>query len=163
LDQRKEEGAEKAIALGLGGGVAALILGVLLVLLGMVTQMGIVVAFAFLLILAGVIVLAVSLGTGLKRNKSQFDGPQTTYEDVKIVVRAAYNDQAQLVTSDWDLEEPGVRFYVKVELRPGNRIEFECARETFYSCGEGMSGSVNVRGKWLGLFTPAPRPIPVDE
>jgi hypothetical protein len=163
LDQRNEERAEKAIATGLGGGVAAIIVGILLCIFGLVAQMGLLIAFGSVVFVGGVIALALSLGTGLKRTRTSFDGPPSSYQDVKIVLRSAYDDRAQIVLSEFDMEQLDCRFYVKVELTPGNRIEFECARETFFTCGEGMRGDVSVRGKWLGQFIPAPIPVRTDE
>jgi hypothetical protein len=151
MHQQQEERAEKAIAMGLGGGVAVIIGGFVLAALGLLFG-ALATALGIMAILGGIAWVGFSLYQGIQKNNTAFEGPAQVYEDVKILSRSAYDSSARLLIEEWEMEEPDTRFYVKIELARGNRIEFECAREIFFYCAEGSRGTATTQGKWLSLY-----------
>ncbi len=151
MHQHQEERAEKAIAMGLGGGVAVIVGGFVLAALGLLLG-AIATVLGIMAILGGIAWVSFSLYQGIQKNNTAFDGPAQVYEDVKILSRSAYDGSARLLIEEWEMEEPDTRFYVKIELARENRIEFECARETYFYCGEGSRGDATTQGKWLSQY-----------
>lgn len=75
-----------------------------------------------------------------------------------VVGRYSLDRNHEMAFSDFEENDlPGVKFFVRIKHPDGHDQEYECSRELISQIGEGMMGSVQVKGRWLGSFTPAPR------
>lgn len=70
-----------------------------------------------------------------------------------VLAKYAYRE-GRVVVSEWEMEEPGTKLYVRLKRSDGISAEYECALETFERCGEGMTGEAMIKGRWLGSFRP---------
>lgn len=154
---RSDDSSENIASNWLLGGFGSLGCGGLLLvlgpMLGIATKSPVPMALGFLLIGAGVLMVGGSLIYGLNRHGERFTGEQTRRSGVRILNKYVYDRDNNLLMDDYLIDtadEP--RFYVKIELAPGNSVEFETAREVFDSCGEGMRGEATFQGKWLSMF-----------
>ncbi|MEA2551988.1 MAG: hypothetical protein QOJ65_164 [Fimbriimonadaceae bacterium] len=109
---------------------------------------GAVLLFGGLGLLTFTMVSAAAIGTSEKR------GIRKVEPRAKVLARYATNRQGETAVLDWDLVDPDLRFYVRMELSDGNKAEFQCVREVFDQCGEGMRGEAQYQGRWLGAFRP---------
>jgi hypothetical protein len=137
------------LMVGLGSGAMQMIRGVgasgsstIVALLGAIGLLG------GLGLLTFVIVSGTTLGATEKRGIRKID-PHT-----RVVARYATNSQGETLTLETDYPDPKTKFYVRMQLGNGNKVEFQCVKEVFDQCGEGMRGESQYQGRWLGLFRP---------
>ncbi len=45
------------------------------------------------------------------------------------------------------------KYYVRLQLANGRRAELRTSEATYFSLGEGMTGTAKIQGDWLGQFT----------
>jgi hypothetical protein len=103
----------------------------------------------------GVLVSLSGVGYGLWIHRNRASGPRSVTPNVFVVARFAYTKEHQMLSETWMIEEAeNPRFYVRLQVAPGQVGEFECPREVFWECGEGMSGEAEIQGRWVGRFTP---------
>jgi len=152
MHQHHEETKERTFANALLYGAICAGLGLVVLMLGMITQVTGLMILGPLMVLGGIVSVGMGLGKGMAEHNRRFEGPEQLYSDVKILSRSAFDNLSRMVFLDYELEDEGVRFYVNIELSAGNKIEFECAKETWYSCGEGSRGDARTQGKWLTQY-----------
>lgn len=146
---------------------AMVIVGVLLLMMGlgagglqMVRQGGVGNTSAMIALLGCVGLLGgLALGvftifTGTAMGGLENRGVRKVDPNVKVIARYATNAQGETSVLDWEFEDPKTRFYARLQLGDGTRAEFQCAREVFDQCGEGMRGEAQFQGRWLGSFRP---------
>jgi hypothetical protein len=138
-----------ALMLGLGGGAMQMIrsqgtsgASVGMALIGVICLFGGLGLFTFLM------VSGTTLGITEKR------GLRKTDAQARVVARYATNSQGDTLALEWDFPDPKTQFYVRMQLGNGNKVEFQCVREVFDQCGEGMRGEAHYQGRWLGMFKP---------
>ena len=113
-----------------------------------VAALGAILFFGGLALLVFTVISAFAVGTADKSGARRVD------QRAKIIARYALNRQNETVISDDDLDDPETRFFARVILTDGTRVEFQCVREVFFQCGEGMTGEAHFQGRWLGAFRP---------
>lgn len=102
----------------------------------------------------GLLLMLGAVVYGLILNKTQARGPRRVIEHAFIVGRYALSKTNDML-SDWELEAAeNPRFFVRMRTPDGRSSEYLCAAETYFNCGEGMSGEAELQGRWLGRFTP---------
>ncbi len=112
------------------------------------------VPLAITFILIGVLMMGGAVGYGLWREANKNKGPTADYEGSKVLARYAYSRQGQLLTAEWEIESADdPKYYVRMRLPSGESVELECAPQTYFQAGEGMTGTARVQGKWLGQFS----------
>jgi hypothetical protein len=99
-------------------------------------------------LLTFVMISGATLGVTEKRGVRQMD-PHT-----RVLARYATNAQGEMLILDYDFPDPKTKLYVRMELGDGTTVEFQCVKEVFDQCGEGMRGESHFQGRWLGLFRP---------
>lgn len=81
-------------------------------------------------------------------------GVRKVDRNAKILARYAANRQGETLVLEWQFDDPHTKFFARVQLSDGSRVEFQCVREVFDQCGEGMTGEAQYQGRWLGYFRP---------
>ena len=81
-------------------------------------------------------------------------GARQTDRRAKVLARYATNKQGETAVLESDFDYLDLKFYALVLLSDGTRAEFQCVREVFDQCGEGMTGEAQFQGRWLGAFQP---------
>ena len=104
-------------------------------------------------VIAGVFVLATTLGTGFRWNKANASATEeVSYDNCYIVARYAINEIGETVFSDFDPDDLMVKLYVQIEI-PGSRPhEYRTTSGVWGQCGEGMRGIARIQGDWLASF-----------
>ncbi len=91
----------------------------------------------------------------LWQHKNRHVGVRETVPHATIIARYGYTKEWTMITADWELEQADdPHYFVRVGFGPGDVREFECVPQIYFSCGEGMTGEVEIQGKWLGKFIP---------
>ena len=137
------------LMMGLGSGAMQMIrsqgasgASTLVALLGAIGLLGGIALLTF------VIVSGTTLGATEKRGIRKTD-PQT-----RVVARYAVDSKGDTLTLEYEYPDPKTRFFVRMQLGNGSKVEFQCVREVFDQCGEGMRGESQYQGRWLGMFRP---------
>lgn len=135
--------------LGFGSGSMQMLRpsGVTLPSVGM-ALLGAIAFFGGLIMLTFTMISAVAMSSSEKRGARRVDGR------AKVIARFATNKQGDTLVLEDDLNDPNTRFYARIMLTDGTRAEFQCAREVYDQCGEGMTGEAHFQGRWLGAFRP---------
>lgn len=107
------------------------------------------------LLFVGALVFIGSIGYGWFVVRNQHKGPTATYPRTKVISRFAIDHNGHMLTQDWEMDQPRLRHFVKLDVGGGEVLEFQCRYEVFSQAGEGMVGQASVQGKWLGAFVPA--------
>lgn len=77
------------------------------------------------------------------------------YPDVRVVGRFGESRDGQMYFADLDLlDDEKLRYFVQLEIVPGDIREFECAAPVWEQAGEGMRGDAVGQGRWLSQFLP---------
>lgn len=140
--------------------VGALFFGILLVAgVFSVTRNGFntvasLVSIAVLMIVAGVGVLAVTLGKGLHSTKIDANAPMLRATGAKIIARYAIDSFGEMAFPSEYEPELTLKYYIQVMLPNYEKLEFQCAAETYFFSGEGMTGTIEYQKNWLARFTP---------
>jgi hypothetical protein len=113
-----------------------------------VSVLGAILFFGGLALLVFAMISAFAVGNADKT------GPRKVDQRAKIIARYAMNKQGETVSSDYELDDPDTRFFARIILTDGTRTEFQCVREVYFACGEGMTGEAHFQGRWLGAFRP---------
>ena len=137
------------LMLGLGGGMMQMTQGKLpsggsnvVAALGILSLTGGLALFAFLMFSGA------AIGATEKRGIRKKD------LQTRVLAKYACNARGETLPLEWDFFDPGTKFFVRMELGDGNRVEFQCVKEVFDQCGEGMRGESHYQGRWLGMFRP---------
>ena len=122
--------------------------------------------FGLVLGLVGLLLLGFAVFTGLFASKMMNSGPRRLDQNARVVARYALGKNGDMAMSDYEWDEPGMRFFVRLSTSGGGNAEYECVRAVYEQCGEGMRGEAMFQGRWLGGFRPhiggaAPSPPPV--
>lgn len=105
--------------------------------------------------LVGVVMVAGALGYGIYLNNHVDHGIAATLDQCQVIARYAMDPVGNMMTDDYQIEGcERPRFYVRLQTGAGKSTEYECARGTYDQCGEGMWGEAELKGHWLGRFTP---------
>jgi hypothetical protein len=109
-------------------------------------------------ILGGIGVIGWAVFSGLNHNnETDKGGPRL--QPGYVMARFAVNEIGEMIFSNYEFDAVGGRFYVRLRFEDGHDEELECAPEVFDQAGEGMWGHAAIRGRWLGQFTPIPKPV----
>jgi hypothetical protein len=118
----------------------------------------VIVVFADLSVVAFIVGLLMMLATllaGLRRTSGR---PKSAlqYPDTRVVARYAINGHGETLFDETyiDMEDPGVKFYVRLKLPNGHSSEYHCNPIVWSHCGEAMSGTAILQGDWIGQFIP---------
>lgn len=111
------------------------------------------VTFVFLAL--GVLLILGSVTYGFMVVRGNRHGRRREIAHFRILARFATNRLGDMLTSDWEIDgAENPRFYVRGTY-PGSSVEeYEVSETVFRHCGEGMTGEVEVQGRWIGRFTP---------
>jgi len=146
---------------------AMIVLGILLLMLGMgagtmqlmrSTAVGGASAVTAVLgaigLLGGIALLTFTMISGAAVGATEIKGPRQVDPNTRVIARYAVNRQGETLTLEDDFPDPKTKFYVRLQLGDGNRAEFQCVKEVYDQCGEGMRGESHFQGRWLGMFRP---------
>jgi len=108
------------------------------------------------LFLLGLLLFLGALIYGIREGKKTTGKGALLDPGARVIARYAIDRQGEMITEEWLFDElDGLKFYVKLELSGGLIKEFQCHRQVYGYCGEGMRGSATFNGNWLGGFAPA--------
>lgn len=138
-----------SLMMGLGSGMAQVMRG----------QVGhgssvTVAALGALLLLGGIGILAFTMISGATMGVLEKRGMRKVDPQTRVIARYATNSQGETLTLEYDFPDPKTRFYVRLQLGDGSKAEFQCVKEVYDQCGEGMRGESHFQGRWLGMFRP---------
>jgi hypothetical protein len=137
--------------------VGAVIFGLFLYFLTLVFGSILLFGLAGLLIIGGILSAGLALYIGFAHNREAAGGGASQpQQEGRIQARFAINHLGEMIFDNLDYDAEEARYYVRVLYLDGRRDEFECARQVFDQCGEGMRGLLTLQGKWLSMFTPLP-------
>lgn len=106
-------------------------------------------------VILGLVLIGGTLVYGVMVDRNETKGVLLGIEHARVVARYALTPDGVLHTDPNDIEyAERPKFYVRLALPGQGSIEFRTSPETFWSCGEGMSGTAEIQGKWLGRFLP---------
>ena len=152
---------ENQIAWMLVLGIFMLPLGIFVLMMGMATKATVLMGLGPLLFVGGVVLAGWGIFFGHFTNRSVDKSNVQLVSGCYVVGRFAIDQNNEMVFSDFEeLDLPRVKFFVRLKHPDGHDQEYECSRELISQIGEGMTGSAQFKGRWLGSFTPAPRPVP---
>jgi hypothetical protein len=110
-----------------------------------------------LVILIGIAMAATGLLMGFQFGRRHRAGTGRVEVDpfCRVMARYGFNDEGELLTSDWQFESyDDVTYWVKLQLSSGRVGDFETRREVWEHCADGMVGEGHFDGGWLGMFRP---------
>lgn len=107
-----------------------------------------------ILFFGGLALLVFTMISAFAVSRADKTGPRRVDQRAKVIARYALNKRGDTVVSDDEMDEPEIRFFARIILTDGTRAEFQCVREVFFECGEGMTGEAHFQGRWLGAFRP---------
>jgi hypothetical protein len=156
---------ENQIAWMLILGVAISLAGIVVSILAFGSAMGLkskspiaFIAMGPIMIVGGIVLAGYGVFFGHYSNKKIASGGVQMLNGCYIVGRYAVNEIGEMVFADFeDLDHPKAKFFVRIKTADGVDGEYECSRDLIRTIGEGMVGNVQIRGRWLGSFTPVPR------
>lgn len=152
---------ENQIAWMLLVGILMLPVGIFVMLAGMMFKAGVLMALGPLLFVGGIVMAGWGIFWGHATNRSIGKSGVQWVTNCYVVGRFAIDQNGEMIFSEFeDNDLPRVKFFVRLKHPEGHDQEYECSRELISQIGEGMTGSAQVKGRWLGSFTPAPRPQP---
>jgi len=105
-------------------------------------------------LLGGIALLVFLMVSGATIGVTEKRGVRKVDPNSRVLAKYGVDSEGQTLTLEWDFPDPKTRFFVRMELSNGSRVEFQCVREVFDQCGEGMRGESHYQGRWLGLFRP---------
>ena len=113
------------------------------------------VPLTFVFFTLGIAMILGAVGYGLYNVATERRGPRQS-RAAKVLARYAFNRQGLMLVADWEIEAAeNPRYYVRLDLGADlGTLECECSEQLFHQCGEGMTGTVELQGKWLGSFIP---------
>lgn len=142
------------------GGVFALMIGVGGGSLQMIRAQGVSGMAAWTAILGaigffgGIALLLFTMVSGAAIGKTENRGVRKVDQRAKVLARYVVDKAGETVVLESDFVDAGFRYYARLLLSDGTRAEFQCVREVFFQCGEGMTGEAHFQGRWLGNFRP---------
>ncbi|MER3496656.1 MAG: hypothetical protein C4320_07730 [Armatimonadota bacterium] len=112
-------------------------------------------AFMIAMVLIGVLLLVGGLIFGLAAVRKENTGPRRQVEGAFVVARYVVAPGDLYLTSPHDIQEvEHPQYFVRLNVPGEGSVEFTTSAETFWWAGEGMRGSAELSGRWLGRFTP---------
>ncbi len=137
------------LMIGLGAGTMGMMKGD-----GASSSSALVTGFGAFGLLGGIALLTFLMISGATIGATEKRGIRKVDRNTRVLARYGVDSEGQTLTLEWDFPDPKTRFYVRMEMSNGSRVEFQCVREVFDQCGEGMRGESHFQGRWLGLFRP---------
>lgn len=135
--------------------------GIFVMLGGMMFKAQLLMALGLVISVGGVFLAGWGVFFGHATNRSAGKSGVQWVNNCYVVGRFAIDQNGEMIFSEFeDNDLPRVKFFVRLKHPEGHDQEYECSRELISQIGEGMTGSAQVKGRWLGSFTPAPRPQP---
>ena len=105
-------------------------------------------------LLGGIGMLVFVMFFGATIGVTENRGIRKTDPNTRVIARYATNARGETLPLEWDFPDPDTKFFVRMEISGGQRVEFRCVKEVFLECGEGMRGESQFQGRWLGMFKP---------
>ena len=106
-------------------------------------------------VILGLLLIAGTLVYGVVLDRAETKGAALGIEHARVIARYALTADGVLHTDAESIEyAENPRYYVRLALPGRGSVEFRTAPETFWNCGEGMTGTAEIQGKWLGRFLP---------
>jgi hypothetical protein len=102
----------------------------------------------------GLALLAFLMLSGATVGATEKHGIRKKDPRTKVLAKYVTNGRGEPMPLDWDSPDPATKYFVRMELGSGHRVELQCVREVFDQCGEGMKGESIYQGRWLGMFRP---------
>jgi hypothetical protein len=116
------------------------------------------IALGPIMIVGGILLAGWGIFAGHMTNRKAENAGARWLSNCYVVGRFAVNQNGEMIFSDFeDLDHPRTKFFVRLKGQDGQDDEFECSQDLIAQIGEGMVGNVQVKGRWLGSFTPVPR------
>lgn len=143
--------------IGLGGLLLTLLFsfGVMMGASGEGPVGNVIVGFTIFCLVGGIVAGVTGLVVGHVFNARIHSGPRSTLPHAFIVGKFALDEDQNPVISTWEwTERDDLRFFVRMRTDRQRVSEYECHKDVFFLCGEGMTGQAEVQGRWLGRFTP---------
>lgn len=110
-------------------------------------------------IILGLMLIGGTLIYGVLVDRNETKGEAIGIEHARVVARYALTADGVLHTDPDSIEHAEKpKFYVRLALPGRGSIEFRTSPDTFWNCGEGMTGTAEIQGKWLGRFLPYQMP-----
>jgi len=103
-------------------------------------------------LLVGVLLIGLTLFSGLRRGHARSDTEPVIIGNCRIVAKYSINQIGEMIFSDFDRDAPGGKLYVRLMFPDGKSEELQCAVQVFGSLVDGMYGTATVQGDWLGGF-----------
>lgn len=106
-------------------------------------------------VILGLVLIGGTLVYGVLVDRNETKGTVVGVEYARVVARYGLTPDGVLHTDPDAIEyAEKIKFYVRLALPGQGSIEFRTSPETFWNCGEGMTGTAEIQGKWLGRFFP---------
>lgn len=162
IDREKERRSAILIVIGLMLAIAGFVMLVMGFLaspvasaFGQAKAAGTMIAVWFLMMVVGIGMVVVPLLSGYRKGaKLSRDKVVRTESDVRIMSRYAYDrEQIMQFPTDPDPNLP-YKYYVLVQFASGQQYEFRTNLGNYFTCGEGLKGTIQYQGDWLGSFQP---------
>ena len=160
MNARKEGQIATLLMLGVGAIIVGVLVFMFAIVIGMrVSGSGgmILMALGPILVVAGEVMAGIGVASGHSVNRAATNAAVVNLENCYVVARFGINETGEMLFNDYDWDLPRMRYYVRLKMPNGLDEEFECSYELLSQVGEGMVGNVQVKGRWLGSFTPVPR------
>jgi hypothetical protein len=107
-----------------------------------------------LFLVCGLGMIGGGIGYALWKERTKFTGVVHTTPNTRVLSRYVLNERWEPI-AEYEVEAiENPHFMIRMEISPGRNEEYECHVETYYNCGEGMTGESVLQGKWLSRFTP---------
>ena len=110
--------------------------------------------FGVILLFGGLGLLTFTMVTGATIGSLEKRGARKVDRNTKVLARYATNRRGETLILEWEFDDPSTRFFARLRLSDGSTAEFQCVKEVFDQCGEGMTGEAHYQGRWLGGFRP---------
>ena len=180
--EKKDSNKQSFIGIGLFGGLVVFVCGGILTwmlsmssvfhatatrdpLTGAVNNMGngVYIPWGVLVMTLGALAMVASVIYGLSQARNPAKGNHQLLRGARVIARFASDKTGMLYTEAGQMEFiDGLKFYVRIVSSTEGSMEYQCAEEVFWMCGEGLEGDAEIKGRWLGSFRPYQVPhVPV--
>ena len=106
-------------------------------------------------VILGLLLIGGALVYGVVSSGAESRGARREVPHAKVVARYVLSPDGLLHTDPNDIEMvERPKYYVRLAFPGQGSLELQTSPETFWYAGEGMTGTAEVQGRWLGRFLP---------